>query len=88
MKNCKTIMFSRPVQVADIDWEIEVPTEVIEKGDEAVVEWIMTNRNKLKQLSKFPETYSLKEELSPKYWDSWEVTICPAINIEECINGN
>ncbi len=77
-------MFSRPVQVADLDWEIEVPTEVIEKGDEAVVDWIMTNRDKLKQLSTFPETYTIKEQIYPQNWNSWEVTICPAINIEEC----
>lgn len=82
MKDCKTIIFSRPVQIGDIDWQIEVPVQVIEKGEEAVIEWIMANRDKLKQLSKHPETYTLKEELSPKDWDSWEVSITPAINIE------
>ena len=83
MSNCKTVLFYRPVQVGDIAWEIEVPVEIIKKGDKAVIEWIMANRGKLKQLSKHPETYTLKEELSPKGWDSWEVSITPAINIEE-----
>ena len=86
MSNCKTIMFSRPVQIADIDWEIEVPVDVIEKGDEAVIEWIMVNKDKLRRSSKYPETYTLKEQISPQNWGSWEVSITPAINVEECIN--
>ena len=86
MSNCKTVLFSRPVQVGDIDWEIEVPVEVIEEGEEAVIEWIMANKDKLKQLSKNPETYTL--EVHPNFWGEWDITITPAINVLEDNNEN
>jgi len=78
----KTITFSRPVQIADIDWEIEAPTEIIDQGEKAIIEWIMTNKNKLKRIGNYPETYTLKEEISPERWKEWQLTINPAINIE------
>lgn len=85
MEAHKTIIFSRPVQIADVSWEVKVPQEVVDDGEEAVIKWIMANRDKVERLGDYPhqETYSLKEGFYPQKWDEWEVTIYPAINVVE-----
>ena len=85
MEDCRRILFYRPVRITDICWEVKVPQKVIDHGEEAIVEWIMANRDRIEKLSEYPhqETYSLREGFSPQNWDEWKVTIYPAINVVE-----
>ena len=81
MMKTKRVMFSRPIQIGDIDYEVDVPDN-LEHEDE-IQEWIMNNLDKVEQTSFCPDSYYLGQKLSakdPSNWDSWSVEICPAIN--------
>jgi len=73
----KKVMFSRPVRVADIDYEVNVPVGL---NEEEEIEWIMNNLKEVKQLSRHPEEYSLNNA-NPETWEEWSVEIYPALNI-------
>lgn len=75
----KTIIFSRPVKIADIDYEVKVPVGLTEEEE---VAWIMNNLDRVSQLSSWPEEYNLNN-VDPKEWTEWSVEICPALNYVE-----
>ena len=72
----KTVIFSRPVKVSDIDYEIKVPVGLTEQEE---IEWIMSNLDKVSQLSNSPEEYNLNN-IDPKGWKEWSVEVYPALN--------
>ena len=75
----KTIIFSRPVKISDIDYEVQVPVGLTEEEE---IAWIMNNLDKVSQLSHSPEEYNLNN-VDPKEWTEWSVEICPALNYVE-----
>ena len=81
----KRIMFSRPVQIGDIDYEVDVPYE-LEHEDE-IQEWIMNNLDKVEQASFSVDSYYLNNQIhlaaDPSNWESWSVEIDPALNYIE-----
>ena len=81
-KETKTVIFSRPVRVSDIDYEVQVPVGLTEEEE---ISWIMNNLDKVSQLSSSSEEYSL-DNVDPKGWKEWSVEIHPALNYVENIN--
>ena len=75
----KTIIFSRPVKISDIDYEVQVPVGLSEEEE---IAWIMSNLDKVSQLSHSPEEYNLNN-VNPKEWTEWSVEICPSLNYVE-----
>lgn len=79
-RKSKVVMFSRPVAIEDVTYEVRVP-EGLTKEEE--VDWIMNNRDRVKCISNYPERYSLSDSGDPNLWTEWEVTIDPALNNAE-----
>lgn len=79
-KKSKTVMFSRPVAIEDVTYEVRVPSGLTQEEE---VEWIMNNRDRIKCISNYPERYTLDESADPNQWTEWEVTIDPALNVVE-----
>jgi hypothetical protein len=72
----KTVIFSRPVKISDIDYEVQVPVGLTEEEE---ISWIMNNLDKVSRLSSSPEEYSLNN-VDPKTWTEWSVEINPVLN--------
>lgn len=78
-KETKTVIFSRPVKISDIDYEVQVPVGLTEEEE---ISWIMNNLDKVSQSSSNPEEYSLNN-VDPQTWTEWSVEIHPALNYLE-----
>lgn len=79
-KKSKVVMFSRPVAIEDLTYEVRVPNGLTEKEE---VEWIMSNKSRIKCISSYSERYTLDEYGDPNDWTEWEVTIDPSLNTVE-----
>ena len=78
-KETRTVIFSRPVKISDVSYEVQVPIGLTEEEE---ISWIMDNQDKVSQLSSRPEEYSLKN-IDPQTWTEWSVEINPALNYLE-----
>lgn len=83
-KETKTVIFSRPVKISDVSYEVQVPVGLTEEEE---ISWIMNNLDKVSQLSSSPEEYSLKN-IDPQTWTEWSVEIDPALNYLEEESAN
>ena len=64
-KKSKMVMFSRPVAIEDITYEVRVPNGLTEQEE---VEWIMNNRDRIKCISNYSERYTLDDSEDPNKW--------------------
>ena len=83
-KETRTVIFSRPVKISDVSYEVQVPVGLTEEEEKS---WIMNNLDKVSQLSSSPEEYSLKN-IDPQTWTEWSVEIDPALNYLEEESAN
>ena len=83
-KETRTVIFSRPVKISDVSYEVQVPVGLTEEEE---ISWIMNNLDKVSQLSSSPEEYSLKN-IDPQTWTEWSVEIDPALNYLEEESAN
>jgi len=79
-KKSKVVLFSRPVAVEDVTYEVRVPDGLTEQEE---IDWIMNHRDRVQCVSSRSERYGLPKEEDPNLWEDWSVTIDPALNVLE-----